>query len=109
MVKEALKTIATKENLVKVGKVAVGIAAGVAGCKVIDIAKEKSKAKKILKAAKKAEEEKAKEFVKANANHSEVYYDLEEACEVIEDDGKWAEAWAEAYAEKKEVVTDEGH
>ena len=94
------KALATKENLVKVGKVAVTVAAGVAGCKVIDIAKEKSKAKKILKAAKKAEEERSKQFAKANDSH-DVYYDYDECCEVIDDDGAWTEAWAEAYAGKE--------
>lgn len=98
MIKEALKTVVTKENAIKVGKVAVGIAAGVAGCKVIDIAKEKSKAKKILKAA-----EKAEKLAKTNIkeNRSEVHYDYDECCEVIEDDGAWKEAWAEAYAGKE--------
>lgn len=100
------KALVTKENAIKVGKVAVSIAAGVAGCKAIDLAKAKAKAKKIKKAA-----EKAEKLAKANIkeNHSEVHYDYEEACEVIEDDGKWKEAWENAYAEKKEVVTDEGH
>lgn len=100
-----IKAVATKETAIKVGKVAVGIAAGVAGCKAIDLAKEKAKAKKIKKAAEKAESL-AKASVKEN--HSEVYYDYEECCEVIDDDGAWKEAWAEAYAEK-EVVTNEGH
>ena len=100
-----VKAVATKENAIKVAKVAVGVAAGVAGCKAIDLAKAKAKAKKIKKAAEKAEQM-AKATVKDN--HSNVYYDLEECCEVIDDDGAWKEAWENAYAEK-EVVTDEGH
>jgi NADPH:quinone reductase-like Zn-dependent oxidoreductase len=98
------KALVTKDNLVKVGKVAVGVAAGVVGCKAIDLAKAKAKVKKIKKAA-----EKAEQMAKANIkeNHSEVYYDYDEACEVIEDDGAWTEAWENAYAGKE--VSNEGH
>ncbi len=45
-----LSSVITVENVKKVAKVAVPIAAGAVGLKAISIAKEKSKAKKVLAA-----------------------------------------------------------
>lgn len=45
-----LSSIVTVDNVKKVAKVAIPIAAGVVGLKAINVAKEKSKAKKVLAA-----------------------------------------------------------
>ena len=54
MAATAIKTVATKENAVKVAKVAIPLAAGAIGCKAVDMAKAKAYAKKGITEVKKA-------------------------------------------------------
>ena len=50
----AAKSVATKENALKLAKVAIPLAAGAIGCKAVDAAKAKADAKKVVTEVKKA-------------------------------------------------------